>query len=442
MLKKTRNWESTKLKLESQLLELQNQVEANKSDFSAHVDPDIILKLEYLEKENSALKLEIQYQAEELEVRTIERDLSTQAAETASKQHLESIKKVAKLEAECRRLKAMNCKSSLGNDHRSTAASSTYAESFLDSQSDSGERLNGVDINSRKITSSESNKCEKSFSDSWASALIAELDQFKNEKAVNRNLPAPSVEINLMDDFLEMERLAASQQTDSGRNCLESKGVVDQPNDGESTLRNELEAMIQQTAELEEQVKKLETEKAELGCELEEKVKKWETDKTELATMIHRTAELEEKIEKLEIEKAELETALTKSQESMEASKLQLTEAEKKMEGLQSELNIAKETKQVIESHLICVEAEARIMSAKVDLLEEEVQKEKALSAEISVRCRDLEEELSREKEEVKLRQTASSNAELKIKQVGQFVPFPRCVISIVSVIHLVTKMM
>ena len=34
------------------------------------------------------------------------RELSTQAAETASKQHLESIKKVAKLEVECRRLKA------------------------------------------------------------------------------------------------------------------------------------------------------------------------------------------------------------------------------------------------------------------------------------------------------------------------------------------------
>ncbi|KAF3447617.1 hypothetical protein FNV43_RR12804 [Rhamnella rubrinervis] len=416
VLKKTCDWESTKLKLESQLLELQNQVEANKSEFSANVDPDIFLKLENLEKENSDLKLEIQYQAEELEVRTIERDLSAQAAETASKQHLESIKKVAKLEAECRRLKAMNCKSSLGNDHKSTAASSTYAESFLDSHSDSGERLNGIDINSHKITSSELNKCEKGFSDSWASALIAELDQFKNEKAVNRNLPASSVEINLMDDFLEMERLAASQQTESGSNCLESK-VVNQPNNGESALRNQLEAMIQQTAELEEQVKKLETEKAELGCELEEKVKNWETDKTELATMIHRTTELEEKIEKLESEKAELETALTKSQESIEASKLQLAEAEKKMEGLQSELNIAKETKQVIESHLICMEAEARIMSAKVDLLEEEVQKEKAMSAEIAVRCRNLEEEVSREKEEVKLRQTASSNTEMKIKQ-------------------------
>lgn len=430
VLKKTHDWESTKVKLESQLLELQNQVEANKTEHSATVDPDIFHKLEYLEKENSALKFKIQYQAEELEVRTIERDLSTQAAETASKQHLESIKKVAKLEAECRRLKAMHCKTSSANDYKSSAASSTYAESFLDSHSDSGERLNALE-------KAESNKCERSVSDSWASALISELDQFKNKKAINRNLPAPSVEINLMDDFLEMERLAASQQTESGSNCLESNN---QPNDEAGTLRNELEAMIQQTSELEEQVKNLETEKAELGCQLEDQVKRWETDKAELAATIRRAAELEEKIEKLETEKAELETALTKSQESTEASQLQLTEAEKKMEELQSELNIANEMKQAVESQLICMEAEARITSAKVDLLEEELQKEKALSAEIADKCRDLEEELLREKEEVKSRQTASSNGEKKIKQVGQFVPFPTCVISVVSVIHLGAK--
>ncbi|XP_047333238.1 filament-like plant protein 1 [Impatiens glandulifera] len=48
------------------------------------------------------LKLELQ---EELEIRTIERDLSMQEAETARKQHLESVKKVTELESECQRLK-------------------------------------------------------------------------------------------------------------------------------------------------------------------------------------------------------------------------------------------------------------------------------------------------------------------------------------------------
>ncbi|CBI19015.3 unnamed protein product, partial [Vitis vinifera] len=134
VVKKTREWESTKFELESQLLELQTQVDAAKAEPPA------------LEKENSTLKLELLSQSEELEIRTIERDLSTQAAETASKQHLESIKKVAKLEAECRRLKAMARKSSSIHDHRSVAASSLHIESLTDSQSDNGEQLNMVDI--------------------------------------------------------------------------------------------------------------------------------------------------------------------------------------------------------------------------------------------------------------------------------------------------------
>ncbi|XP_062101649.1 filament-like plant protein 1 isoform X2 [Humulus lupulus] len=568
--KKTQEWESTKCKLDNELLELKNKGGDNNPESSARVDPDLCLKVEFLEKENSALNLEIQAQMEELEIRAIERDLSTQAAETASKQHLESIKKVAKLEAECRKLKAVLCKSSLGNDHKSTIASSTYVESFTDSHSDNGERLNAVESNTRKLRSFELNKCELNSSDSWASALIAELDQFKNEKTV-KNLPTSSIEINLMDDFLEMEQLAALQPTENS--CLESEVVADESNNRESVIRTELEAMIQQIAELEEKLQKLDTEKAELEtalresrdcieanrsnnresvlkieleamnqrtaqledklekselkqaeleialtksedyanefkyaesvlrteleamihrtAELEEKLEKLEMKKagletaltesqdcgtklkraesnlrTELETMIHRTVELEENLKKLETAKADLETALTKSQhcanesknresslrteleaviqrmveleeqsdkleteksdleialsksqDCIEASRLQLIEAEMKLEELKEELNIAKESKKMIEAQLISLEAETRTMFAKVKILEEEIQRERAMSAEIAIKCQDLEEELSREKDEVELRQTTSSNSDLKIKQ-------------------------
>ena len=89
-----------------------------------------------------------------------------------------------------------------------------------------------------------------------------------------------------------------------------------------------------------------------------------------------------------------------------------------KLEELQRELNTAKESKQVLESRLISMEAEARAMSVKVGSLEVEVQKERALSEEIAAKCRELEEELSRKKQEVELQKTASLNGELKIKQV------------------------
>ncbi|KAM0976499.1 hypothetical protein FF1_019476 [Malus domestica] len=412
VLKKTCDWESTKLKLESQIVELQRNAEANRSEASAFVDPRLSHRLQSLKKENSALKHQLLSQAEELEIMTIERDLSAQAAETASKQHLESIKKVAKLEAECRRLKALGSKTPVVNDHKSSAASSIYVESCMDSQSDSGERLNMMEIDSQKMNGSEANKRDLTFSDSWASALVAELDQLNNEKAVNRNLPAPSIDIDLMDDFLEMERLASLPQTENGTSCLESEAIVNQTNNEERALRAELEAMSHRTAKLEDKLEKLQVEKERL-----------EVENAELEAMSHRAAELEDMLERMEVErenlvveKAELKTALSKSQECYVAAEFQLKEAEMKLEELQKELSIAKESRQSIESQLVSMEAEARTMSAKVDSLEAEVQRERALSAEIAVKCQDLEEELSRKKE-VKFQKTACSNGELKRKQ-------------------------
>ncbi|KAM7511080.1 hypothetical protein LguiB_009955 [Lonicera macranthoides] len=381
---KTHEWESAKAKLESQLHELQTRAESRKSENTPLIDPKILFKLESLEKENSTLKLELMAQAEELEIRTIEMELSTQAAETASKQHLESIKKVAKLEAECRRLQAASRKPPSINDHKSVSASSLYVESLTDSQSDSGDRLNSVEPNKP-----EQNGCDPSISDSWASALIAELGQFKTQKGSTKNLPSCSVEINLMDDFLEMERLASLPEIESKTRSVESEGV-----NVESSLRPELEAMS------------------------------------------HRVAELEDKLEKIEEEKAKLAMALNASQDSLEASRGQLAETVYRLEELQKELAMVNESKELLEFQLMGMEVEARTMSAKVDSvtsevdsLKSEVEKERSLSTDLAVRCKELEgellrrngefeAELTRKSEEVlEIQQSAISNGDLKVKQ-------------------------
>lgn len=360
--KSSQKWESTKLKLENQIVELQTKLE-ELADTQAHLD--FHEKLESLEKENTALKLELQQQSEELEVRTIERDLSTQAAEMASKQNLESIKKVAKLEAECRKLR--KCSLMINDNKVSAAASSIYVESLTDSQSDSGERLNALDVDT----------CKSSGSDQWASALIAELDQFKNDKgasSTSKNLASSSVQIDLMDDFLEMEKLAALPET---KKFEESGSVMKEMSDVESSLRAELDKMI------------------------------------------NRTVELEQKLEKLEEEKAELKMALMKSQESGEAAQLQLIEALIKLEDLQRELHMANDTKQSIESQLMKMEADALTMSSKVESLETEIKKEKALSVEMGVKRRQLEEELMKKQQELEAQQILSEeNNQPKIKQV------------------------
>ncbi|XP_024452045.1 filament-like plant protein isoform X7 [Populus trichocarpa] len=407
VVQKSLEWESIKSELENQFIELKSKEAAAKSESPAPIVDELCQKLEYLEQENATLKLELLSQSEELEIRTIERDLSTQAAEAASKQHLESIKKVAKLEAECRRLKAAACKPSSVNDHKTSAASSIYVESLPDSQSDSGEKLNAVELDARKVSCSEPYKSEQSCLDSWASTLISELNQFKNEKSINRNLPASSVEIDLMDDFLEMEQLAALSENETGTDNSKAEAVIKQSVDAESSLRAELEVMAKRTAELEEKLQKVEGEK----FELEEKLQKVEGEKFEL----------EEKLERIKAEMDELEMALNESQDRNEASQLQLSEAQQKLVELQEELLLTNESKQQIEFQLVSMEAEARTMSAKVNSIQGEIEKERVLSAEIALKYHELEEELSRKKQEEELQQNVSSSGEPKIKQQEDF---------------------
>ncbi|KAE8683554.1 hypothetical protein F3Y22_tig00111200pilonHSYRG00074 [Hibiscus syriacus] len=134
-------------KAENEVVVLKQKLEDAVQQNSALEDPA-------MEKENSALKLELSSYLEEMEFRTIERDLSIQAAETASKQQVESVKKV------------------------------------------------------------------------------------------NRHVPSSSVEIDLLDGFLDMERLAALPETKSEYKCLESKATVKQSIDSDNLLKEELEGYI------------------------------------------------------------------------------------------------------------------------------------------------------------------------------------------------------
>lgn len=389
IVKKVQEWESAKSELESQLADLQSKLETAKAEAAAFGDLDLCPKLEAAEKENSALKLELLARAEELEVRTLERELSTQAAETASKQHLESIKKVAKLEAECRRLRSMVRKSSPANtDHKHIAASSLYGESLTDSQSDSGERLLAVEADMHKMGRMDANECEASCSDSWASALIAELDQFKNEKAIGRSLTSTSVDIDLMDDFLEMERLAAMPEINNGTCSPKAVAVVDRAKSEESPLKAELEAMIQRTAELEEKLEKVEAERVTLEIELAKSQYQLEISRTQLM-------EAEAKL-------LELHRQLTSAIESKQDTEIELEAANSKRKGTESLLEAA--------------DVEARLLREKVASLEVAVEEERALSAEIAAKCQNLEDELSRKKREAELRRATSLSGE-KIKQ-------------------------
>jgi chromosome segregation ATPase len=208
---------------------------------------------------------------------------------------------------------------------------------------------------------------------------------------------APSLEINLMDDFLEMERLAALPDTESGISYLEAGPVSDKGNGSGNPLKEELESII------------------------------------------NRTTELEEKLDKMEEEKFKSEMALTECQRQLETLRSQLKEADAKMEELQDLLTLANESRQAreeeimrsdskrkeTESQLRIAEAEIKTLLSKIVSLDAEVEKERALSAENAAKSQELEDELSKMKCEVELqheierKRIASFNEELKITQVS-----------------------
>ncbi|KAK8934700.1 Filament-like plant protein 4 [Platanthera zijinensis] len=147
------------------------------------------------EREISSMKYELHVVAKELEIRNEEKNMIMKSAEIGNKQHLEDVKKVAHLEAECQRLRGLVRK-----------------------------RLPGpaalAQMNNPPSLTSMSEDCideEMSYSDSCATALISEMSHNKMVKDVNDNKTDNLHNLELMDDFLEMERLA----------CLSTEPNVD-----------------------------------------------------------------------------------------------------------------------------------------------------------------------------------------------------------------------
>jgi len=63
--------------------------------------------IESCEREINSLKYELHVASKELEIRNEEKNMSMRSAEAANKQHMEGVKKITKLEAECQRLRGL-----------------------------------------------------------------------------------------------------------------------------------------------------------------------------------------------------------------------------------------------------------------------------------------------------------------------------------------------
>lgn len=282
---------SKALSLKEKLIEeLNRQLNQLEVDFNA-----LMTRLETTEKDNASFKYEVRVLEKELEIRNEEREFNRRTADASHKQHLESVKKIAKLESECQRLRLLVRKrlpgpaalAKMRNEvemlekdsvemRRKPNPNGLMFDSTVDNCSDTPikrisilteqlcvmeeenktlrelliKKSNELQISrnmyartASKLSQVDSHLEESpkdlstmepirsslaphevslasmsdigsddkaSCAESWASALISELEHFRTEKqrgSLSSKIVGAS-DINLMDDFVEMEKLA------------------------------------------------------------------------------------------------------------------------------------------------------------------------------------------------------------------------------------------
>ncbi|KAE8679848.1 Filament-like plant protein 6 [Hibiscus syriacus] len=127
---KNKQCEKIKLELEAKIANLEQELLKSDADNDAisrslHERSNMLVKIteekslaeteiellkgniESCEREINALKYELHVASKELEIRNEERNMSMRTAEAANKQHMEGVKKIAKLEADCQRLRGL-----------------------------------------------------------------------------------------------------------------------------------------------------------------------------------------------------------------------------------------------------------------------------------------------------------------------------------------------
>ncbi|KAL5206790.1 hypothetical protein ABZP36_034999 [Zizania latifolia] len=375
LVTKSQELESENSMLQNCITELKKHLETTKLEASTmSVQHDMQEKFQAIKKENFDLKAKLLLQSKDLKVLSLERDLSNQAAETASKQHLESVKKIARLEAECRRLHYLTHKTTLINDSR-PLANNACVESLTDSHSDSAERMAAVDNELRN-------------SDLWASALVAELDQFKNGKAGERNLANNPVEIDLMNDFLEMERLAALPESDRTSSTFDMETDSDK-----AVTRNnskvETEELRSQVADLQAQIEKIESEKKDLEMTLMEARNQLDISCNALVAAKNRLVEMQMQLDSANDSKHAALGDLERLDSERKALEFQLESKSVEVEELLvmvASLEENEERKE-LESQLELLSVEAKELRLTVTSLEERIEAETALSVQLQAKA-------------------------------------------------------
>ncbi|XP_031475684.1 filament-like plant protein 4 [Nymphaea colorata] len=343
VISKSKQWEKVKFEFEAKITQLEEELLRSSAENDAlarslqeraavimdlkeeksQADREIeVLKsnIQSCEREISSMKYELHVVSKELEIRNEEKNMSIRSAEVANRQHLESVKKIAKLEAECQRLRGLVRKKlpgpaalaqmkleveNLGRDYgenrlrrsqvRNSVSHPPPVSEFLPDIAQQNQketefltaRLLAMEEETKMLKEAlakrnselqaSRNMCAKTASklhaveaqlqslghgrslpksnmevpvdgsvdhnsstppsmtsmsedgiddevscaESWATALISELSNFKKDKVIDKGSKVDiSTNLEVMDDFLEMEKLACMSTESNGSICM------------------------------------------------------------------------------------------------------------------------------------------------------------------------------------------------------------------------------
>ncbi|CAH1431057.1 unnamed protein product [Lactuca virosa] len=571
VLAKTKQWDKLKLEFDTKISNLDQELMRSAADNAAisrslQERSNMLIKMseeksekeaeierlksdiESCEREINSLKYELHIVAKELEIRNEEKNMSVRSADVANKQHLEGVRKIAKLEAECQRLRGLVRKKlpgpaalaqmklevdSLGRDygesrvkrspvkppspHSPHSQHSQHSQSFsslpdftLDSLQNykkenemlterilgmeeetkmlkealakrntelqasrnicaktvsklqslesqvkgySGQIQNASNAPSVASFSEEGNDDEVSVTGSWATALISELTHNKKDNNNNKIPESPQRSENannleLMDDFLEMEKLATdsvSKETPETEE-LNPKGinvishddqelgdaisgiynfVMTVEKEAKSVVGIEENGFVQKVEGFSVIYKEIEDKKVNLQdfvVSLSGVLGK--ADSTSDPDIPHEnensvpTSETTvpswkcsfEEFEELKLEKEKIFMDLEKCNENLENTKLQLSETELSLSEVKSQLTNAQKSNGLFETQLKCMaesynslevranelQNRVNVLEEKITVLDNELEEEKKNHKETEEKCKDLLEQLQR----------------------------------------------
>ncbi|XP_078439953.1 filament-like plant protein 4 [Wolffia australiana] len=576
---KTQQWENLRFELDSRIDDLEQELLRSTAENDAlsrslqerstmlmkiseeknQADAEIeVLKttIQSYEKEIGSLKYEVHIVTKELEIRNEEKNMSVKSADVANKQHLEDVKKIAKLDAECQRLRKLVRKRLPGpaalaqmrqevdsfgrhpppKGTRENVQQYQKEKEFLTARllameeetkmlKEALAKRNSELQTSRNICAKTSSKLrslethmlvinrqspsklspdidgtmsttslsedgideQESFGESWSTAVVSE--PVKEEKVDK------SHDLELLDDFLEMERLACLSSSEAKEEDEGNKASGESSEESEtaiSELQARIATMVKERSKNMDMGKLLEDIKAILldaqeeipqtfvDCtadaaessnaspddqslrtaiaqihsfvlssskevtdedhglsrkleELAECMEKVVCCVTSCDSLILNLAEVLNKIdecggksktEELRRERDEVleevdraRSRLSVMEEEMERMKTQLGASEKSVGLAETQLKCMTESYKSMEERTRELETEVERLRVEVERLEEDLRQERSRREEELTRCKDLEEQIERNRKGSTSDAVSDADAETKTKQ-------------------------